>query len=85
MLVKVGRWHEKRWGIIFKCLTTRAVHLDLLNNMDADAYLMAMSHFITQRGALAELCSMAPTLQKQLTSQIKFHFNLPAAPHFRGG
>ncbi len=24
--VKIGRRVEKRWGIIFKCLTTRAVH-----------------------------------------------------------
>lgn len=28
--IKIGRRTEKRWGIIFKCLTTRAVHFDLL-------------------------------------------------------
>ncbi|KAK0131217.1 hypothetical protein N1851_034083 [Merluccius polli] len=52
MMVKVGRRQEKRWGIIFKCLTTRAVHLDLLRNMDSDTYLMA---FIVRRGTPAEL------------------------------
>ena len=57
MIVKVGRRHEKRWGIIFKCLTTRAVHLDLLNTMDTDAYLMALRRFIARRGTPAELWS----------------------------
>ncbi|KAL7849939.1 hypothetical protein SRHO_G00192880 [Serrasalmus rhombeus] len=57
MTVKVGRRHEKRWGIIFKCLTTRAVYLDLLNTMDADAYLMALRRFIARRGTPAELWS----------------------------
>lgn len=36
--VKVGRRLEKRWGIIFKCLTTHAVHVDLLTNTDADSF-----------------------------------------------
>ncbi|KAG1926322.1 guanine nucleotide-binding protein G(I)/G(S)/G(O) subunit gamma-2 [Pimephales promelas] len=57
MFVKMGRRQEKRWGIIFKCLTTRAVHLDLLRSMDADAYLMALRRFIARRGTPAELLS----------------------------
>lgn len=57
MFVKMGRRQEKRWGIIFKCLTTRAVHLDLLRNMDADAYLMALRRFIARRGTPVELWS----------------------------
>ncbi len=31
--VKIGRRQEKRWGIIYKCLTTRCVHLDLLETV----------------------------------------------------
>ncbi len=42
MLIKIGRRTEKRCGIIFKCLTTRAVHLDLLNSMNSDSFLMAL-------------------------------------------
>ncbi|KAI3375182.1 hypothetical protein L3Q82_021085, partial [Scortum barcoo] len=55
--VKVGRRREKRWGIIFKCLTTRAVHLDLLTAIDTDAFLMALRCFIARRGTPAELFS----------------------------
>lgn len=55
--VKVGRRLEKRWGIIFKCLTTRAVHLDTLSTIDTDAFLMALRRFIARRGTPAELFS----------------------------
>ncbi|KAL0171399.1 hypothetical protein M9458_031710, partial [Cirrhinus mrigala] len=56
-LVKVGRRTEKRWGLLFKCLTTRAVHLEVLTSMDSDAFLMAMRRFIGRRGKPAELYS----------------------------
>lgn len=55
--IKVGRRREKRWGIIFKCLTTRAVHLDLLTAIDTDAFLMSLRRFIARRGTPAELFS----------------------------
>ncbi|KAL3979043.1 ATP-binding cassette, subfamily B (MDR/TAP), member 9 [Sarotherodon galilaeus] len=57
MLIKVGRCTEKRWGILFKCLTTRAVHLDLLVNMDVDSFLMSLRRFIARRGKPFELLS----------------------------
>ncbi|KAJ8385759.1 hypothetical protein AAFF_G00182770 [Aldrovandia affinis] len=53
--VKVGRRNEKRWGIIFKRMTTRAVHLDLLCSIDADSYLMALRRFVARRGKPFEL------------------------------
>lgn len=52
--IKVGRRLEKRWGIIFKCLTVRTVHLDLLTSMDADSFLMALRRFIAWSGTPAE-------------------------------
>ncbi|XP_042069251.1 uncharacterized protein LOC121812105 [Haplochromis burtoni] len=55
--VKIGRRVEKRWGIIFKCLTIRAVHLDVLTSIDTDAFLMALRRFIARRGTPAELYS----------------------------
>ncbi|KAI2647761.1 Gag-Pol polyprotein [Labeo rohita] len=56
-LIKIGRRHEKRWGIIFKCLTTRAVYLDLLHQMDTDSFLMALRRFITRKGKPFEIIS----------------------------
>ncbi|KAL0169529.1 hypothetical protein M9458_034125 [Cirrhinus mrigala] len=56
-LIKVGRRNEKRWGIIFKCMTTRAVHIDLLASLDRDSFLMALRRFIARRGKPFEILS----------------------------
>ncbi len=55
--VKIGRRTEKRWGIIFKCLTTRSVHLEVVTSIDSDAFLMAVRRFTARRGTPAELYS----------------------------
>lgn len=56
-LIKIGRRTEKRWGTIFKCLTTRAVHIELLNSLDVDAFLLALRRFIARRGRPKEILS----------------------------
>ncbi|KAL0188999.1 hypothetical protein M9458_016098, partial [Cirrhinus mrigala] len=56
-LIKIGRRTEKRWGVLFKCLTTRAVHLDLLPSLSTDSFLMALRRFIARRGTPAQLWS----------------------------
>ncbi|KAI5614831.1 hypothetical protein C0J50_10985, partial [Silurus asotus] len=56
-LTKIGRRNEKRWGLIFKCLTTRAVHIELLNALDVDAFLLALRRFIARRGRPKEIRS----------------------------
>ena len=55
--LKIGQCTEKRWGIVFKCLTIHAVHLDLLTSMDTDAFLMVLRRFIARRGKPHELLS----------------------------
>lgn len=97
LLIKVGRQNEK-WGLPFKCLTTRAVHLEILTSIDSDAFLMAFRKFIAHvaelysdhgtnfRGGEEELReAFSPDLQQLLAKQqISFHYNAPAAPHFGG-
>lgn len=56
-LVKIGRRNEKRWGILFKCLTTRSVHIEILTSLDTDSFLMALRRFISRKGKPAELFS----------------------------
>lgn len=63
--VAVGKRSEKRWGIIFKCLTTQCVHLDLLQSMDTDSFLMALQRFISRRGTPKEILCNQGTRREQ--------------------
>lgn len=56
-MIKIGRRNEKRWGILFKCLTTRAVHIDILTTVNTDSFLMAFRRFVSRRGKPSELLS----------------------------
>lgn len=38
-------------------MTTRCIHLDLLESLDAEAFLMSLRHFIARRGKPFELLS----------------------------
>ena len=55
--IKEGRKELKRWGIIFTCLSSRAVHLETLNSMDTDSFLNALRRFISRRGKVRGLRS----------------------------
>ena len=50
MTVKVGRRNEKRYGCLFTCLQTRAVHVEVAHSLDTQSFLMALERFITRRG-----------------------------------
>ena len=40
----------KRYGVLFTCLTTRAVHLELSIDITTDNFLMTLRQFIARRG-----------------------------------
>ena len=47
--VKQGRALVKRYGCIFTCLTTRAVHLEVAHSLTADSFINAFRRFICRR------------------------------------
>ena len=51
------RLKEKCWGVIFTCMVSRAVHLDLTQGYDTDALLQAIRRFMSLRGCPKELLS----------------------------
>ena len=48
--VKILRSRAKRWGCIFTCMTTRAVHLEVVECLSTDAFIQALERFINRRG-----------------------------------
>ena len=53
--IKERRSELKRWGIIFTCFASRAVHLETVNSMTTDAFLNAYRRFICRRGPVQRL------------------------------
>ncbi|XP_068723637.1 uncharacterized protein [Montipora capricornis] len=55
--IKEGRKELKRWGLIFTCLASRAIHLETLNAMTTDSFLNGLRRFISRRGKVCQLRS----------------------------
>ena len=57
VFVTQGRSQVKRWGCLFTCLTTRAVHLEVAHTLDTESFLCALSRFISRRGTPSKIYS----------------------------
>ncbi|XP_047500211.1 uncharacterized protein LOC125046476 [Penaeus chinensis] len=47
----------KRFGCVFTCLSSRAVHLELLHSLDTDEFLNALMRFMARRGTPKKIFS----------------------------
>jgi hypothetical protein len=55
--VKRGRSQIKRYGCIFVCLASKAVHIEVAHSLDTDSFINAVQRFIARRGPPRELRS----------------------------
>lgn len=45
-----GAANAKRWGLVFTCLSSRAIHIEVLEAMDTSAFICALRRFFALRG-----------------------------------
>ncbi|XP_058817361.1 uncharacterized protein LOC131680666 [Topomyia yanbarensis] len=100
VLVRMGRSNVKRWVALFTCLTTRAIHLEVVHSLSMESCIMAVQRFVSRRGMPREFWSDNATCfqgtsnkldmhnkmmaEKFTTSQTTWKFILPASPHMGG-
>lgn len=54
---KRGRSSVKRYGVIFTCLASRAVHIEMATSLETDSFIHALRRFIARRGQVKEMRS----------------------------
>lgn len=94
-----GRAESKRWAIMFSCLSSRAVHIEIIESMDASSCINALRRLLALRGPAKQLHSdcgtnfigacvelgMDKTVQKYLGEQgCSWDFKPPYASHMGG-
>nr|XP_027215199.1 uncharacterized protein LOC113808079 [Penaeus vannamei] len=47
--LRKGRSNLKRYGIVFTCLTSRAVHIEVMDSMETDSFINALRRFTARR------------------------------------
>ncbi|XP_073667523.1 uncharacterized protein [Paramisgurnus dabryanus] len=55
--IKEGRKELKRYGLLFTCMCSRAVHVEMLDDLSTDAFINALRAFIAIRGPVRQLRS----------------------------
>ena len=45
-----GAANAKRWSLVFTCLSSRAIHIEVLEAMDASSFICALRRFFALRG-----------------------------------
>ncbi|CAI5682991.1 unnamed protein product [Oreochromis niloticus] len=72
---KQNRKDYKRYGLIFSCLSSRAVHIEMLEDLTTDAFINALRCFIAIRGAIRQIRSDQGTnfvgAKNELTKALK--------------
>ena len=55
--IKCGRSLRKRYGVIFTCMASRAVHLEVAASLETSSCIDAIRRFVSRRGPVKEIYS----------------------------
>ena len=56
-VTKEGLKERKRYGALFTCLVSRAVHIEVAHSLDTDSFFHALRRFIARRAQVREIRS----------------------------
>ena len=56
-LIKERRSLVKRYGVLFTCMASRGVHLEVSNSLDTSSFINALRRFLCRRGIVRQLRS----------------------------
>ncbi|XP_061133003.1 uncharacterized protein LOC133153005 [Syngnathus typhle] len=94
-----GQAQNKRWAIMFSCMSSRAVHIEVIESLDTSSCVNTLRRFFALRGPAKSLLSdrgtnfigaskelrMDSTVQQYLSDQgCIWEFNPPHASHMGG-
>lgn len=90
----------KTWIAVFVCFSTRAIHLEAVEDLTSAAFIACLRRFMSRRGkckriysdngtnfigAQKELSGYMEKIDKRMEGEgIEWRFNPPSAPHFGG-
>ncbi|XP_040261634.1 uncharacterized protein LOC120977669 [Bufo bufo] len=52
-----GHAENKRWAVLFTCLSVRAIHIEAIESMDASSFINALRRFLAIRGPVKQIRS----------------------------
>ena len=56
-IIKEKRKELKRYGVLFTCMASRAIHLEAAHSLETDSFINALRHFICHQGPIRQMRS----------------------------
>jgi hypothetical protein len=56
-LIKEGRKELKRYGVLFTCLSSRAIHIEVAKTLETSSFINVLRCFLARRGPIRQLRS----------------------------
>ncbi|XP_077369860.1 uncharacterized protein LOC144014155 [Festucalex cinctus] len=78
-----GQANSKRWAVLFTCMSTRAVHIELIEAMDTSSFINALRRFFALRGPAKQIRSDCGTNFTGACKELQMLVTNPEEPNVR--